>query len=374
MTSTQHPVLTSFTLGGIHLKNRVAVAPMSRVSTRGDGIPTKQMVQYYAAFAEGNFSLIITEGTYTDRAYSQSYINQPAIVTEQQMERWHKVVEVVHAAGSAIFIQLMHAGALCQGNHHRDHTVGPSAVQPKGQKMEEYGGGQGAFPMPKAMTEVEIQEAIAGFAQSTLNAKNIGFDGVEIHGANGYLIDQFITDYTNLRTDQYGGPIENRIRFAVEVVEAVRQTVGNNYPVGIRLSQTKVNDFEYRWPGGEADGRVIFSALRKAGVDFIHLASEGRDWIETAMIGDGITITQLAKQVAQVPIIANGGMHQPEQANRIIQEGHADIVSLGRGALANPDWPRRLALGQTFDYFDHCMIQPQASINNTQQWLSQQIA
>ncbi len=371
---TKHPALTSFSLAGIPLKNRVAVAPMARVSTRGDGISTKQMAQYYAAFAQGGFSLIITEGTYTDLAYSQSYPNQPAIVTEQQVQGWQKVTDAVHTAGGVIFIQLQHAGALSQGNHHRDHTVAPSAVQPKGKKMEEYGGGEGPFTIPQAMTESDIQEAIAGFVKSAINAKQAGFDGIEIHGANGYLIDQFITDYTNQRTDQYGGPVENRIRFAVKVVEAVRQAVGDGYPVGIRLSQTKVNDFEHRWSGGKADGRAIFAALKQAKVDFIHLASEGRDWIETATLGDGITITQLAKQVTQVPIIVNGGMHNPEQATRILEEGHGDIISLGRGALANPDWPRRLTLKQPFESFDRSMIEPDATINNAQQWLSQQIS
>jgi 2,4-dienoyl-CoA reductase-like NADH-dependent reductase (Old Yellow Enzyme family) len=160
----------------------------------------------------------------------------------------------------------------------------------------------------------------------------------------------------------------------VEVVEAVRQAVGQSYPVGIRLSQTKVNDFEHRWAGGEADARVIFAALKQAGVDFIHLASEGRDWIETATIGENITITQLAQQVARVSIIANGGMHKPEQAARILKEGHGDLISLGRGAIANPDWVRRLTLGLPFQRFEHGMVQPFATLNNTQQWLSQQIA
>jgi 2,4-dienoyl-CoA reductase-like NADH-dependent reductase (Old Yellow Enzyme family) len=369
-----HPALIPATLAGFSLKNRIVVAPLSRVSTRGDGIPTKQMVQYYASFAQGNFSLIISEGTYTDIAYSQGYPNQPGVATESQIEGWRKVTDAVHPAKGIIFIQLMHAGALSQGNSYRSHSLAPSAIQPRGQKMVEYGGGEGLYPMPKAMTDVDIETAIAGFVQAAINAKKAGFDGVEIHGANGYLIDQFITTYTNQRIDQYGGTIENRIRFAAEAIKAVRHAVGTAYPLGIRLSQTKVNDFDYRWPDGEADGRVIFAALRQAGVDFIHLASEGRDWLETAKIGEDITINQLAKQVAQVTIIANGGMHQPDQAIRILTEGHGDLISLGRGAIANPDWPTRLASGQSFEPFAHGMIEPEANLNNTQRWLSHQIA
>ncbi len=370
----QHPALTPLDLAGISLKNRVAVAPLSRVSTQGDGVPTKQMAQYYAAFAQGEFSLIISEGTYTDLAYSQAYPNQVGIATAAQVSGWQAVTDAVHAAKGKMVVQLMHAGALSQGNQHRNHTIAPSSVQPKGQKMEEYGGGEGPFALPQAMTQNDIQVAIAGFVQSALNAKAAGFDGVEIHGANGYLIDQFITDYTNRRTDKYGGNIAHRVRFAVEVIEAVRAAVGDDYPVGIRLSQTKVNDFEYRWPGNEVDGRIIFAAIKAAGANFIHLASEGRNWLATAKLGDNITMTQLARQVTQIPVIANGGMHHPEQAARVLSEGHGDIISLGRGAIANPDWPLRLAQGRPFAAFDHGMTQPDATLNNTQQWLSQQTA
>ena len=335
----QHPALSSTTLAEISLKNQVAVAPLSRVSTQGDGIPTKQMVQYYATFAQGEFGLIITEGTYTDLAYSQSYPNQVGIATDAQVRGWQAVTDAVHAAGGKIFVQLMHAGAL-----------------------------------PQAMTPAEIREASTGFAQAALNAKAAGFDGIEIHGANGYLIDQFITDYTNQRTDNYGGDIAHQIRFAVEVIKAVRAAVRDSYPVGIRLSQTKVNDFEYRWSGGEQDGRVIFAAVKAAGIDFIHIASEGRDWLSTAKLAGDMTITQLAKQVAQVPIIANGGMHCPEKAAQILEERHGDIISLGLNAIANPDWPLRLAQGRPFEEFDHAMIQPDATLNNIQQWLAQQAA
>src|SRR5581483_11035836 len=137
-------------------------------------------------------------------------------------------------------------------------------------------------------------------------AREAGFDGVEIHGANGYLIDQFLTDYTNQRTDRYGGSIEKRLRFALEVVEAIRAAVGNEYPVGIRLSQTKVNDFVYRWPGGKEDAVIIFSALAAAGVSYLHIASEGRNWAETAMIDGNLTLTRLARNVARVPVIEKG--------------------------------------------------------------------
>jgi 2,4-dienoyl-CoA reductase-like NADH-dependent reductase (Old Yellow Enzyme family) len=361
-------LFTPFRFAGMSLKNRLLVAPMSRVSTMGDGIPTEQMKHYYTAFARGQFALLVTEGTYIDDAYSQAYPDQPAIVTTEQVEAWRDLVAHVHQADAKIVLQLMHAGALIQENRHRSESIAPSSLLPRGKKMPEYGGGDGPYAIPRAMTEADIQDVIASFARAALHARRAGFDGVEIHGANGYLIDQFITDYTNQRTDRYGGVVENRIRFAVEVVQAIREAVGPDYPVIMRLSQTKVNDFAYRWPGGRHDGEVIFSALAQAGISALHLASEGRNWQESALIAPGLTITRLARDIAQVPVIANGGLHDPELAEKILADGQADLIALARGALANPDWPMRLQEGRPFEAFQHQMIEPLATIEQTMRW------
>jgi len=357
--------LTPFGLAGLELKNRVVVAPMSRVSATSDGVPTPRMATYYRTFAQGGFALVVTEGTYTDGAYSLGYANQPGLVTETQSEGWRRVTEAVHEAGVPIFAQLMHAGALSQV---LEATAGPSALRPKGEKMPEYGG-EGPFPVPRAMSAADVDKAISGFAEAARNARIAGFDGVEVHGANGYLIDQFLTDYANDRRDRYGGPIVHRARLAADVVRAVKEAVGSGFPVGIRLSQGKVNDHGYRWPGGRADAETIFAAVADAGADYLHVASEGRDWRETARIDDGLTITQLARQTTGLPVIANGGMHDPELAEEVLREGHGDLVALGRGALANPDWPNRLRVGHGFDAFDHAMLHPCASIENADGWL-----
>jgi 2,4-dienoyl-CoA reductase-like NADH-dependent reductase (Old Yellow Enzyme family) len=153
------------------------------------------------------------------------------------------------------------------------------------------------------------------------------------------------------------------------VVTRVREAVAGRLAVGIRLSQTKVNDFTYRWPGGRADAEHIFAAVREAGAAYVHLASEGRDWHETARLPpDGLTITETARRIAGVPVIANGGMHDPALAESLLRDGHADLVSLARGALANPDWPKRFAAGAPFARFEHEMIEPLASIDQTDAW------
>lgn len=368
-----HPVLTPTSLGALHLSNRLAVAPMSRVSTAGDGLPTEAMRRYYAAFAEGGFGLVITEGTYPDAAHSQGYANQPGIATDEQGDAWRPIVEAVHAAGAKMIVQLMHAGALSQGNRHRTETIGPSAIPPKGGKMPEYGG-SGPYATPRAMNGEDIREVLDGFARAVVRARDVGFDGVELHGANGYLFDQFLTTYTNTRDDPYGGSVENRIRLAAEAVGAMRAAVGSGFVIGVRLSQAKVNDFKYHWPGGADDGKVIFAALRGAGADYLHVAGEGRGWRDGAQLPGGVTLTELARRVAEIPVIANGGLDDPALSSRILEDGYADLISLGRAALANPDWPRRLAEGVPFEPFNRAMIHPYASIANAEQWRRSQAA
>ncbi len=189
-----------------------------------------------------------------------------------------------------------------------------------------------------------------------------------MHAANGYLLDQFLTDYTNTRDDEFGGTVANRIRFTAEVVAGIRGRLGRDFLLGVRLSQTKVNDFTYRWPGGADDAEVIFAALAEAGPDYLHIASEGRDFIDTARLPDGRTITAVAREVSGLPVMANGGMHDLGQASAVLDGGHADLLSVGRGALANPDLPVRLLAGKSLEPFDHAMLSPMATIANARAW------
>lgn len=364
-----HPALTPYRLGSHDLAGRYVVSPMTRVSATPDGTPTAEMAEYYAEFADGGFPLVITEGVYPDDAHSQGYANQPGLVRPDHVAGWREVTRRVHAAGATIVAQLMHAGALSQGSAYGDVRIAPSAVPPRGEMMPEYGG-QGPWPTPRAMSLADIDQVRAGFVAAARNAVAAGFDGVEVHAANGYLLDQFITDYTNLRTDGYGGSVANRARLSAEVVADLRAALPGHL-VGIRFSQTKVNDFTHRWAGGAADAEVIFAAVAEAGADYLHIASEGRDWIETARLAGGDTITALARRVTGVPVIANGNMHDVGQAAEVLDGGHADLLAVGRGALANPDLPRRVAKDVPLDPFDHGMLAPMATIANTRRWLAE---
>ena len=362
-----HPALESLRLGGLDLPNRLVVAPMTRTSATADGVPTAEMVEYYASFAAGEFGLIVTEGIYPDLLHSQGYLNQPGLATKAQTAGWREVTSRVHASGGRIVAQLMHAGAISQGNPYSEQTVGPSAIQPLGEKMPAYGG-SGPWPVPTELTLADLDRIVDGFVTAALNARDAGFDGIEIHGANGYLLDQFLTDYTNQRTDSYGGSVSNRIRLTARITAAIASAVPADFLVGVRLSQTKVNDLVYRWPGGAADADVIFPAIAEAGASYLHIASEGKDWISTSRLAGGQTITGLARRLTGLPVIANGGMHSPEQADQVLADGHADLLSLARGALANPDLPKRLAAGLELAELDYAMLKPDVTLANARAW------
>ena len=347
-------------LGPLQLKNRLAVAPMTRVSATADGLATARMADYYAEFAAGGFGLVITEGIYTDQAYAQGYCYQPGLADDLQRDAWRPVVESVHAGGGRIIAQLMHAGAISQGNPQRPDTKGPSAVQPRGQQMNFYRG-EGAYRLPGALSLAEIDAVVAGFASAALRAQQAGFDGVEIHGANGYLLDQFLTDYTNQRDDGYGGALEQRLRLGMETIAAVRRAVGPDFAVGYRVSQGKVNDFTHKWRGGESDAALIFETLSAAPLDFLH-TTEFEAW--QPAFGASPSLAALARRHGKLPVIANGGLHAPADAVGMIERGEADLVALGRAALAHADWPQRVRAGQSLQAFDRGLLAPIADLAN----------
>lgn len=346
------------------VKNRLAVAPMTRVTATEDGRATETMTRYYERFARGGFGAVITEGIYTDQAFSQGYVHQPGITDEGQANAWKPVVNGIKAHGSLAIAQLMHAGAVSQGNRFRVRTVGPSAIQPKGKQMTFYHG-RDRYGLPSAITEEQIAEVIAGFAASAARAVEVaGFDGIEIHGANGYLLDQFLTDYANGRTDRWGGPTKNRVRLIAEAFKAVRAKVGDAVPVGVRISQGKVNDYHHKWAGAENDAEIIFGSLADAGADFIHV-TEFEAW-RPAFAEGGSSLMRLAKRYApRATILANGSLHNIEHAVAALDDG-ADVVTIGRGALANPDLPKRLSDRGALNEFDPVILGPIANIKETE--------
>ncbi|MBM3558575.1 MAG: NADH:flavin oxidoreductase [Alphaproteobacteria bacterium] len=352
-------------IGGLATRNRTVVAPMTRTSATLDGCATAQMVDYYRAYAEGGWGLVITEGTYIDRRWSQGYHNQPGIAVEAQQESWRPVVAAVHAAGAPIVMQLFHAGAVNQGNFWTQGSIAPSAVRPRGEQAARYGG-SGPFQTPREITRRDMAEVVEAFAEAARRAVNAGFDGVEVHGANGYLLDQFLTTYTNLRDDEYGGRIENRVRFHLEVMRAVRAAVPGKV-VGVRISQSKTNDLDYAWPGGADDARVIFGTLAATGIDYIHVSAH----LGVAPVfGGNRSLAGLAKEHGGVAVVANGKLQDAAFAEQALASGEGDFAAIAKGALADQAWPAKVAHGAAPQPFDPAMVTPLATLDNYAAWRS----
>ena len=360
MSNAANAIFTKIDINGLTLRNRFALAPMTRVSATADGKATEEMKSYYERFAKGGFSLLITEGLYTDKAWSQGYIHQPGISDDAQALSWRPVVEAAHKHGGRVFAQIMHSGALSYANGYREGTVGPSAIKPKGTQSESYYG-KDEFLTPRAMTDEEIADAVDGFADSAQRAIEVaGFDGIELHGANGYLIDQFLTDFSNERTDHWGGSTERRVEFLLAVFKAVRAKVGDAIPLGARISQGKTNYYYHKWQGREADAEIIFGALADVGADFIHV-TEFEAW-QPAFEGGSESLAALAHRFApHIPIIANGSLHDLVRAEEMIDQGMG-LVAIGRGALANPNLPRRAEATLDLVEFDPGLLVPVANL------------
>ncbi|EFO28889.1 NADH:flavin oxidoreductase/nadh oxidase [Roseibium sp. TrichSKD4] len=323
------------------------------------------MAEYYAGFALGGFGLVIVEGAYTDDTWAQCYANQPGLVTDKHEEGWRDVVSAVKSEGGQIILQLIHAGALSQVI---ENPVAPSPIRPVGEMLQGYGHRQGAYGVPKELTLEQIGFIRTGFVDAARRAERAGFDGVEIHCANGYLLDQFLTADTNTRDDRYGGSLDNRLRLTVEIIHKVKAATGAEFLTGVRLSQAKANRQKYFWPNGLADAETIFSGVANAGADFIHLASEKGGYKVHSYTQDGENLTAFAKELTGLPVIANGGLHDIDLANEVISSEQADFISIGKTAMLNPDLPNRVAEGRALKNFTFDMFKYGVTVEGQRKW------
>ncbi|GLW33813.1 alkene reductase [Actinoplanes regularis] len=326
-----------YDLGGTKLANRIAMAPMTRSRAYGPGLsPTSLMATYYAQRAGAG--LIITEGVQPSVA-GQGYTDTPGLHSDEQIAAWREVTDAVHAEGGVIFAQLMHAGRI----GHPDTLpgdlvpVGPSAVRPAGQIFTP--DGLRDFETPKELTEDEIAATIADFATAARNAISAGFDGVEIHGANGYLVQQFLSANANRRTDGWGGSIEGRVRFGVQVATAVADAIGADR-VGFRISPANTyNDI------AEEDVEELYTAL-VAGLAPLNLV-----YLHLMETSDR-ELTRRLRDRWPTAFLLNPLTH-PEptgpESLALIEDGTADVITFGALFLANPDLPARLAAGGPFN-------------------------
>lgn len=365
MTQNSYPALfSSAKIGPTDLKNRYVVAPMTRVSAEGDGTPNDAMIDYYRAYAEGGFGLVITEGSYIDEAHSQGYFHQGGQANAKHVAGWRKITDAVHAAGAPIIQQLLHAGALAQGNRYTGEAIAPVTLRPDGEQSKNYFG-DGPYEEARGMSQSDIDAVVEAFGAAAARAMEAGFDGVEIHGANGYLVDQFLTDYTNTRDDGYGGSLENRLRFPCEVLKSVIDGIAGRGSVGIRISQFKINNFTNQWAGGAEDAKVIFSTLAAVGPDYLHMST--RDALQPVW-DSGRNFGAHAKEYSGLPIMAVGQLEDAAKADALIASGEADFCAVAKGALADPALPNKSLAGDPAIPFDPGMTLPVATIYNTAEW------
>ncbi|GAA2750582.1 NADH:flavin oxidoreductase [Kitasatospora cinereorecta] len=336
------------TLNGLTVPNRIVMAPMTRMFSPG-GVPGEDVQSYYARRAAAGVGLIVTEGTYVGHESAGQSDRVPRFHGEEQLAGWAKVAESVHAAGGAIVPQLWHIGMVRkQGEppYADAPAVGPSGIGVDGTE----GGG-------KAMTQSDLDDVIGAFAEAAAAAERVGFDGVELHGAHGYLVDQFLWAGTNRRTDAYGGDAVARTRFAAEIVAAVREKVSPDFPVIFRFSQWKQGAYDAKLAETPEELEAILAPLAAAGVDAFH-ASTRRYWLPE-FEGSDLNLAGWTKKLTGRPTITVGSVGLDGEFTRAfagegapvqgidnlldrMERDEFDLVAVGRALLQDPEWAAKV--------------------------------
>ncbi|MCP3768654.1 MULTISPECIES: NADH:flavin oxidoreductase [Streptomyces] len=339
-------------INGLTVPNRIAMAPMTRMFSPG-GVPGEDVASYYSRRAAAGVGLIVTEGTYVGHESAGLSDRVPRFHGEEQLAGWAKVADAVHAAGGTIVPQLWHIGMVReqgQAPYPDAPAIGPSGVRTDGTE------GTG-----KAMTRADIDDVVGAFAQAAADAERIGFDGVELHGAHGYLIDQFLWAGTNRRADAYGGDPVARTKFAAEIVAAVRERVSPAFPVIFRFSQWKQDAYDARLAGTPGELEAILAPLVTAGVDAFH-ASTRRYWLPE-FEGSELNLAGWAKKLTGRPAITvgsvglNGEFQEAFQGRGAelrsldnlldrLERDEFDLVAVGRAVLQDPEWAAKVLGGR----------------------------
>ena len=342
-TNNTSPIFSPISIGSTKLKNRLVVSPMVTVYADQDGMATEQYTSYYEARAKGGWGLIITEDYAVDPAGRGFWT--PGLWKDEQIKSHTDFVERIHQAGTKVFAQIYHAG--------RQTTAGLIGQQPVS-----------ASPIPcpvlgetpRELSINEIKKIVSQFGDTALRAKKAGFDGVEIHGGHGYLIAQFMSSYSNKRWDEYGGNIENRMRFPLEIITDIREKCGQDFTIGFRISSD-----EYV-PRGRTieETKVIAIMLEKQGIDLLHVSAGvyGSTWavIPPLNVTNGwiVHFAEDIKKVVDIPVITVGRINDPIMAESILKSGKADLIAMGRGSLADPELPNKFLEGR-YEDIRHCI-------------------
>jgi 2,4-dienoyl-CoA reductase-like NADH-dependent reductase (Old Yellow Enzyme family) len=356
-------LIRPFSLGSRTLRNRIAMAPMTRKFSP-DGVPGTDVAEYYARRAAGGVGLIITEGTYVGHASAGTSDRVPRFYGEDALAAWTGVADAVHRAGALIVPQLWHVGmARATGAPPVPDAprIGPSGIAPDGSEPG------------RAMTSEDFDKVIAAFAAGAAAAEAHGFDGIELHGAHGYLIDQFLWAHTNRRSDAYGGDIASRTRFATDVVTACRQAVSPDFPIIFRTSQWKTGAYQARIAASPQELEAVLTPLAKAGVDAFHCSTR-RFWLPE-FEGSDLNLAGWAKKLTGKATISVGSVGLDNEFIDVFQGERSgvtdidglldrlerdefDLIAVGRALLGDPDWAAKILSGRTGELrpFDLAML------------------
>lgn len=323
-------VFSPLHVNGFTFHNRLGVAPMTRMSSPGDSIPRQDVFDFLVRRAENGAAVVFTEAIVTDYESSQGYPNQSRLLTARQIEAWRPIVARIRKHGAVAIMQMFHCGRMAWPEiNPAVRSIAPSAVAP--QQDNPLTGAP--YPVPDEMSRFDIEHVINGFVETARGAVEAGFDGVEIHGAHGYLINQFLSGYSNKRTDKYGGSIENRCRFAREIIRAVKEVLPEEKLLTFRVSNWGIADMEVSLFDSGAEWQKMIEILSEEPIDMLSVSTY--DFAEK-VFGTDLNMTQLTRKATGLPIMICGKIHDRQSAEEALQD--ADLVLSAKSFLLNPDW------------------------------------
>ncbi len=323
-------LFTQFKIKDFNLKNRIGVAPMTRMSAAADSIPRQDVLDFLVRRAKNGASIVYTEAIITDYESAQGYPGQARMVTQPQIDAWKPVVKEIQKEGALAIMQMFHCGRMAWPEvNPANRTIAPSSITPKQDNPLT----ESPYPIPETMSEFDIEHVIAGFVETAKGAVEAGFDGIEIHGAHGYLINQFLSSYTNKRTDNYGGSVENRYRFAHKVIQAVHEVVPDDRLLIVRISNWGIADMDVSLFETKEEYQEIIRFLSDEPIDSISVSTYE---YQQKAFGTDKNMAQLTREVTKLPVMICGGIYDRTSAEDALED--ADIVLCGKSLLLNPDW------------------------------------
>lgn len=335
---TENIPFSTLNVKNFNFKNRIGFAPITRMSSSGGGIPRQDAFDLLIRRAQNGAGIVYPEGVVTDYESAQGYPNATRMVTQPQIEAWRPVVKAIQKEGAIAIMQMFHTGRIGWPEvNPAKRIIAPSPIAPKG--VNPINGMP--YPIPDVISNFDINHVITGFVETAKGAMEAGFDGVEVHGAHGYLINQFLSSYSNKRKDDYGGSVSNRFRFAHEVIQAVRTVIPDNRLLTFRISNFGVADMEISLFESKAEYQEIISMLSDEPIDLVSISTYS--YKEKAFRTEQ-NMAQITREVTDLPIMICGQIYNQSSAYDALQD--ADIILSGKSMLLNPNWVEDVRSGK----------------------------